>query len=231
MLARDGVIKMFPGFSYGPLMDQPNARLRRGPRRPRRGLIDGAPVIGWRLAVVAPAVIGFTLVAAACGGSPPKSGVASLGTTTTTVPTGAGHSGTSSNGDFVRYATCMRSHGVLHFPDDPASPAIKTLKESGAMSTPQFQAAARSCAKYAPAHTAPPRITTQDQADYLKAATCMRSHGIARFPDPVFSGDNVNFPIPNGMNTNSTQFRQAREICELLIPPGLPYSKAAEGGQ
>jgi hypothetical protein len=33
------------------------------------------------------------------------------------------------------------------------------------------------------------------------------------------------------MNTNSTQFRRAREICELLIPAGLPYSKEAEGGQ
>lgn len=125
----------------------------------------------------------------------------------------------------------MRSHGVLHFPDDPASPAIRVLKQSGAMSSPQFQAAARACAKYAPPHTSPPRITTKDQADYLKAATCMRNHGIVGFPDPVFSGDNVNFPIPQGMNTNSTQFRRAREICETLIPAGLPYSKAAEGGQ
>ena len=59
----------------------------------------------------------------------------------------------------------------------------------------------------------------------------MRNHGIAGFPDPVFSGGNVNFSIPNGMNTNSARFRRAREICELLVPPGLPYSKSAEGGQ
>ena len=77
----------------------------------------------------------------------------------------------------------------------------------------------------------PPQISTQDRADYLKAAACMRDHGIVGFPDPVVSGDNVNFPIPQGMNTKSTQFLRAREICELLIPAGLPYSKAAEGGQ
>ena len=59
----------------------------------------------------------------------------------------------------------------------------------------------------------------------------MRDHGIVGFPDPVVSGDNVNVPIPQGMNTKSTQFLRAREICELLIPAGLPYSKAAEGGQ
>ncbi len=67
-------------------------------------------------------------------------------------------------------------------------------------------------------------MSTHDQADYLKAAECMRSHGIAGFADPVFSGGNVNFPIPSGMDANSTQFRRAREICELLVPPGLPYS-------
>jgi hypothetical protein len=129
----------------------------------------------------------------------------------------------------------MRSHGVSNFPDDPASAgfnaAMVALKESGAMSSPGFQAAAGACAKYAPPRTPPPQISTQDRADYLKAAACMRNHGIVGFPDPVVSGDNVNFPIPQGMNTKSTQFLRAREICELLIPAGLPYSKAAEGGQ
>jgi hypothetical protein len=76
-----------------------------------------------------------------------------------------------------------------------------------------------------------PQITSQDEADYLRAASCMRNHGIASFPDPVFSSGNVNFPIPQGMNTNSTQFRRAREVCEGLIPPGLPFSREAESGQ
>ena len=102
---------------------------------------------------------------------------------------------------------------------------------SGATSSPEFQAAAQACEKYAHHGTPSPQITSQDQADYLKAASCMRNHGIASFPDPVFSSGNVNFPIPQGMNTNSTQFRRAREVCEGLIPPGLPYSREAEGGQ
>jgi hypothetical protein len=129
----------------------------------------------------------------------------------------------------------MRSHGVLNFPDDPASSgfnaAMRALKQSGAMSSPEFQAAATACAKYAPPRTAPPQISTKDRADYLKAAVCMRDHGIVGFPDPVISGANVDFPIPQAMNTKSTQFLRAREICELLIPAGLPYSKAAENGQ
>jgi hypothetical protein len=33
------------------------------------------------------------------------------------------------------------------------------------------------------------------------------------------------------MDANSTQFLRAREICEMLIPAGLPFSKEAEGGK
>jgi nitrous oxide reductase len=77
-----------------------------------------------RLLLVAPAVIGLALATAACGGSP-KTGVASLGTTTTAAPAGARASGGPSyDGDLVEYARCMRSHGVLNFPDDPASTGL-----------------------------------------------------------------------------------------------------------
>jgi hypothetical protein len=166
----------------------------------------------------------------ACGGSP-KAGVAGLRTTAASAVAGAAATRAYSNNEFVRYATCMRSHGVLNFPDDPASPIIRSLKQSGATSSPEFQSAAQACAKYAHHEAPPPRVTPQDEADYLKAAACMRGHGIAGFPDPVFSGGNVNFSVPQGMNTNSARFRAAREICERLIPAGLPYSREAEGGQ
>jgi hypothetical protein len=184
-----------------------------------------------RLLLLAPTVMGLALAAGACGGSAP--GVASLGTTTTTA-TG----GRSSVADLVTYARCMRSHGVASFPD-PAAIAepgadIKAFKLQISKidsSSTTFQAAQRACAKYGPPGTSPPQITTQDQADYLKAAACMRNRGIVGFPDPVFSGGQVDFPIPKGMNPNSTQFRRAREICEMLIPAGLPYSKEAESGR
>jgi hypothetical protein len=125
----------------------------------------------------------------------------------------------------------MRSHGVSKFPDPTsAGTSIKVTKQS-LVSTPHFPSALRSCARYAPPRVAPQPITSKDRSDYLKAAACMRHHGIAGFPDPLFSGDQVTFPIPAGMNVNSPQFLRAREICEMLIPPGLPYSKEAEGGR
>jgi hypothetical protein len=127
----------------------------------------------------------------------------------------------------------MRSHGVSGFPL-PTSPgataALRRFKKTGG-STPTFQAAARACRKYAPPGAAAPQLTAEDRSDYLRAAPCMRDHGIAGFPDPLFTGGHVSFPIPKTMDPNSPTFLHAREICEMLIPPGLPYSKEAEGGR
>lgn len=66
-------------------------------------------------------------------------------------------------------------------------------------------------------------ITPADQADYLKAARCMRSHGVPDFPDPTFENNGVKFNIPPNIDPNSSQAKRAEAICVKLIPPGLPY--------
>ena len=72
------------------------------------------------------------------------------------------------------------------------------------------------------AQTAP--ITPADRLDYLKAAACMRSHGLPDFPDPTFGSNTVTFKIPPSIDKNSSEARSAEAICAMLIPPGLPYS-------
>jgi hypothetical protein len=67
-------------------------------------------------------------------------------------------------------------------------------------------------------------ITPADQADYLKSARCMRSHGVPDFPDPTFGNNTVTFNIPPNIDPSSSQARTAEAICVKLIPPGLPYS-------
>jgi hypothetical protein len=67
-------------------------------------------------------------------------------------------------------------------------------------------------------------ITPADQADYAKAASCMRSHGVPDFPDPTFENNTVTFNVPPNIDPNSPQAKTAEAICVNLIPPGLPYS-------
>jgi hypothetical protein len=68
-------------------------------------------------------------------------------------------------------------------------------------------------------------ITPTDKADYLKAATCMRSHGFPDFPDPTFPNNSVTLHIPSSINTNSSKFTSAATTCTKLIRPGLPYTR------
>ena len=172
-------------------------------------------------------------LAAGCGRSP-SAAVAHIGPTTTAPAAAAG--GAPAPGrlgvDLDKYSSCMRANGVAGFPYPVVSGQIVSLRLTPAVAgSPKFGTAQAVCQRLLPPGSVTQQITTSDQAAYLRAAACMRSHGIAAFPDPVFSGGGVSFPLPRGMDANSTGFLRAREICEMLIPAGLPFSKQAEGGR
>jgi hypothetical protein len=120
----------------------------------------------------------------------------------------------------------MRSHGVANFPDPVIGPDRVQIQITPSIAnSPHFNSAQAACQHLLPGKPTSTQISSQQQADYLKAAACMRTHNIVGFPDPVFSsGGSVNFPIPTGMDTNSARFEAARAICQKLIPAGLPYS-------
>jgi len=177
-----------------------------------------------RLLLAAPAVIGLALATAACGSGSPK--VASLGTTTTAVPTtaAAGGGASSNGGALPEYAICMRSHGVLSFPE-PASlaapGAIRAFKGQIAQSvgslasSPRFQAAQRACAKYyGPPTTSSPQVTPQEMRKLLAVSRCMRAHGVPNFPDPNPSTGDINPPA--GISRNSPQVLEALGACSSL---------------
>jgi hypothetical protein len=193
-------------------------RLSGRPSRPRG---TGFVVAG--LSVLA-------LLAAACGGGP-KDSVASIGSTTSTtnvpVPAGGSLPSGALASQLEKYASCMRSHGEAGFPSPVFGPngGVGLEVPAGMAQSPQFKRAANACQGLLPNSPEGAGFTAPQQADYLKAASCMRSHGIVGFPDPVFSPNvGVRFRIPTGMNVNSIPFRRARVICEKLIPQGLPYS-------
>jgi hypothetical protein len=185
-------------------------------------------------AVMAVGILAVGLAVAACGGGASTPGVAT-GTTTTTAASPSADGRTQGTG-LLAYASCMRSHGVPSFPDPTTSGAINNkravVNAIEAAGNAQAEAAQNDCR-----HLLPPggslsgrssqTITVQQQQDYLNAAACMRAHGLTSFPDPVFSGGTVSFPIPSSIDTHATPFTHDRQICEKLIPAGLPDSGRA----
>lgn len=165
------------------------------------------------------------LGSAACGGGASSPNVAHLGSTASTAASSA-----SSGPSLEKFSACMRSHGVPQFPDpidNGASLRLQVGPGGVDPQSPQYETALTACSGLAPngvasalSHT----ITPAEQLDYLKAAACVRAHGVAGFPDPTITGGRVKFVPPPGLNLDSPQLQAAIAACRKLIPPGLPYS-------
>jgi hypothetical protein len=124
----------------------------------------------------------------------------------------------------------MRSHGVANFPDPQIShngnsTSVKIAIPAGSnfKGNPKLRSADQACRKLLPNagnQVNPPTLTPAQQAQYLKAAACIRSHGVPNFPDPTFSGGGVHL-AHQGLNESSPAFKAAVQACESLIPGGV----------
>jgi hypothetical protein len=183
-----------------------------------------------------------SLAVAACGGASP---------TSTT-----GNDGTSASANAVKFANCMRSHGVPDFPDASNGPTrIQASANGGSGSInvdghtlqetlSEFNRAQTECNKYSPQNNAPPISTAQlakIKAAALRMAACMRSHGVPDFPDPTVQtgpgGKGVSIGInaggPNGgggLNPQSPAFQSAQKACQPIMLAAMPGKARAEKG-
>jgi hypothetical protein len=197
---------------------------------------DGTAVSLRVVACLATALIAAGVLVAGCGGTSPSGGVASLGThaskTSTTSSTAAGSTGggeSSPGSQAVAYSACMRSHGVANFPDPKISThgngvSVAIGVTPAITGNPHFKSAQQTCNKLlpggGPGSGSNHQITPQEQSRYLKAAACIRSHGVPNFPDPTFSGGGVHIEH-QGLNESSPAFKAAVQDCESLIPGGV----------
>jgi hypothetical protein len=181
----------------------------------------------------------LALLAAGCGGGSKSPTVAHLGSSTTPSTSSssssagsgsASSSAGSSHSQAVAYSGCMREHGVPNFPDPQISTSGDEVKVAirvtpGITGNPHFQSAEKACGKLLPeggpgGPGSNHQISPQEQSQYLKAAACIRTHGIPNFPDPTFSGGGVHVS-QKGIDLHSSRVRAAEEACQSLIPGGL----------
>ena len=155
-----------------------------------------------------------------------------LAATTCTVAIAAcGSSGnphtTAGRGDAARpikFADCMRAHGVPHFPDPSASGGTQLPQGS----SPALEAAVRDCAALQPGGAGgPPAPSAAQVRAALALAQCMRAHGLSQFPDPLRTapdqpnmslGPGEYFPAISPTEVQSPAFRRAAKACGLQLP-------------
>lgn len=151
------------------------------------------------LPAVALGSVGCFRAIAACGGSSPKPHVAS-------------------SGQALKFANCMRAHGVSNYPD-PTSGGGVSLPPGVDPSSPAFKSAQRACAGSAPNISAPPALSEATRRKLLKLSQCMRTHGQPNLPDPsTTSSATLVRARTSGIDPQSPAFKHAATACGA---PGL----------
>lgn len=187
-----------------------------------------------RSALAAVLLASATILAAGCGSSPTSPAVANVttaGTTTTIASSTGGPSASGILAEEEAYARCMRSHGILDFPDPTPGPHggggfnIKAGPGSDLnQNLPKYQAANQACQVLLPGGSRTPAQLAQAVAAGVKLADCMRSHGFPAFPDPN-SQDNFDM---NGINQDSPIFQKDFKSCvELADASGASFSSSS----
>jgi hypothetical protein len=175
-----------------------SAGSRRGRRRPCPG----------RPGLLAVALAGITLLAAACGGG------------------GSSDAGESNYQKALAYAQCMRAHGEPGFPDPTSNGNLIINGRKDHLNGALMNSANKACQHLLPPSkplTAAQQRTLTSQA--LKYVACIRAHGIPDMPDPVVNAQGIQLQGPPGGQPggpNATQFQAAQRACRKLAPGGLP---------
>ena len=181
----------------------------------------------------------LALVAGGCGGRAASPGVASLkGSSATTVASpGVGGNPAGANPsvrqELVRFAACIRAHGVPGFPDPNAQGMFDVGGSSGIdPSSPQFRAAEKKCQSLEPPgwQPTPQQVATIYQRAFA-FAECMRGQGIRDFPNPTLSNGVVTLNVRGhgDLDFNSPFFEKALKACRSSLPPGPGGSMSAGG--
>jgi hypothetical protein len=117
----------------------------------------------------------------------------------------------------VRFADCLRSHGVATVPDPTAPHPFKEFFASNAARGPAFQSAMATCHQLQPGggpQGNSEQRTPAQIAALLALARCMRGHGFPRFPDPTSGGQITHEMLAaNGIDLHQPAFVQAADAC------------------
>ena len=149
------------------------------------------------------------LITAGCGTN------ASSGTGTAN-STGPGANEPATDQDkAVKFAECIRAHGVPHFPDANAKGEFVFGID---VSPPVWNKAVDACKALQPPGTLSAKRTPKQQTAALEFAQCMRGNGVKDFPDPANGQplvDTNRIPssaAPGGMTILNAAMQKCRDV-------------------
>jgi hypothetical protein len=185
----------------------------------------------------AAALVG-ALAVSGCRGGTGGVGIATAGGNATPSASASPAASLSPEDAALKFAQCMRRHGV-DMPDPKfGSGGQFTVAINGNAPPQVVQKAQKACQQYMPmGGTGPGKLSAADQERALKFAQCMREHGVD-MPDPTFSGGGVQMrvggPPQSGSSgrafgPNDPTFKKAQQACRKYFGGG-PGGFSISGG-
>jgi hypothetical protein len=127
----------------------------------------------------------------------------------------------------VKFAACMRAHGLTNFPDPGSTGAVQIGGAGLNPASPAFQAAQKACGG-APGGPGQISMTESQRLKAIAFAKCVRTHGEPDWPDPILSaptGGNpvlvlrgMFFSMPANFNPMAPGVRTAAGDCGVTLP-------------
>jgi hypothetical protein len=152
------------------------------------------------------ALVLIGLISAGCGSNAPSE--------TGTASSGANKKLTARD-KAVKFAECIRAHGVSDFPD----PDAKNQFQYGVSVSPAvWNQATTACKDLQPPGTLSGKRTPKQQSASLRFAQCIRDNGVKDFPDPINGEPLVDTNrIPSAAtNGGMTILNAAMQTCRRL---------------
>jgi hypothetical protein len=160
------------------------------------------------------------LIGAGCG----SNALSETGAATATATGGAEKA--TARDKAVKFAECIRAHGVSDFPD----PNGKNQFEYGVSVSPAvWNRAVSACKDLQPPGTLSSKRSPRQQSTALEFARCMRDNGVKDFPDPANGEplvDTTKIPsLGNRSPRTDPVFAPAMDKCRVVLQAALRDQK------
>ncbi|MCU1502902.1 MAG: hypothetical protein JWM12_2256 [Ilumatobacteraceae bacterium] len=159
----------------------------------------------------------ISLTSAGCGSSAPSQTGTGAGTGT------SGAKNATDQDKAVKFAECMRRHGVPHFPDpDAKGDFVFGIDVSPAV----WQKAVSACKDLQPPGALSSKRRPKQQTASLRFAQCIRENGVKDFPDPA-NGE----PLVDTTHIPSSNSPGGMTVLNAAMQKCRPSLGLAAGGQ
>jgi hypothetical protein len=167
------------------------------------------------LAVVVPALV---FAVAACGGK--KNSDIPTAHGASAAPSASASLSDAQRRDLaLKFAQCMRDHGVqVAEPGGGPDSSVTIGPGQAGAADDKTRAALEACRQYMPNGGTLAKPNAQQIEQTRRLAQCMRDHGVSKFPDP--NADGALELSGTGIDPNDPTFKAANEACKSLRPGG-----------